>query len=227
MSREEEPLKKPRPRRRGKKRLIALGTLIALAVWLNGPGWRWIGGMVLRSTLEKADMKADFTLSGTLIDGISVDRLSLSGGVIKKLEIGSAGPLYRVRQVIRGELKGVAVDRVDVVIDLNGATKKPEEPKKPFDPQELATTLRKVRALLKPMYLNVADIRFQLVRGEESLVVLDTSGLVHDPGSDDYRLKLGAIAAGAGYAFPTQQTVLHWADESLSVDQFNLTPRLG
>jgi hypothetical protein len=58
-------------------------------------------------------------------------------------------------------------------------------------------------------------------------VVLDSSGLVHDPGSDDYRLRLGAIAAGAGYTFPAQQTILQWDEDKLGIDRFDLTPRLG
>ena len=123
MSRQEETSEEPkrRPRRLGRKLLVALGLLIAGLVWLNGPGWRWLGGIALRRALDKADMAADFELRGTLLGGVRVEELTLSGGVIRKLEIGSAGPLYKVSRVIRGEIEGVAVRRIDAVIDLAAA----------------------------------------------------------------------------------------------------------
>ena len=221
--------KKKRPRRRWRKVLGILFLLfIAGLVWLNGPGWRWLGGIGLRHSLAKADMEADFELKGTLLSGVRVEKLKLSGGVIRKLEIGSAGPLYKVSRVLRGEIEGVAVSRVDAVIDLAAAPPRdPNKPEEPFDPDKLPETLRRIRGILLPMDLSAADFRLQLVRGEENLVTLDTSGFTHAAGSDDFRLKLGALAAGAGYAFAAQETVIHWTEENLSVNQFNLTPRLG
>ena len=229
MSRDEEaPEKKKRPRRKGRKRLAALLIFVAGLFWLNGPGWRWLGGIGLRKGLETAGLKGDFELKGTLVGGIRVEKLVLSGGVIRKLEIGSAGPLYKVSRAIRGEIEGVSVSRIDAVIDLAAAPpKKPDEPDKPFDPQELPAMLRKIRGILLPMDLSAADLRFQLVRGEENLVTLDTSDFSHQPRSDDFRLKLGALAAGEGYAFSAQETVIHWTDENLTLDQFDLTPHLG
>ena len=228
MSRQEETSEEPkrRPRRLGRKLLVALGLLIAGLVWLNGPGWRWLGGIALRRALDKADMAADFELRGTLLGGVRVEELTLSGGVIRKLEIGSAGPLYKVSRVIRGEIEGVAVRRIDAVIDLAAAP--PKDPAKPpFDPKRLPETLRKIRGILLPMDLGAADIRVQLVRGDENLVTLDTTDFSHAPGSDDFRLKLGALAVGAGYAFAAQETVIHWTEEELSLNRFDLTPRLG
>jgi len=231
MSPDEEPPKKEtkRPRRRWRKWLAGLLVFLGLfLLWLNGPGWRWLGGIGLRKGLDKAGLTADFKLTGTLVGGIKVEELSLSGGVIRKLEIGSAGPLYKVTRAIRGEIEGVAVSRIDAVIDLAAAPPKdPTKPDKPFDPNELPAMLRKIRGILLPMNLSAADLRVQVVRGEESLVMLDSSDFKHAPGSDDFRLTLGALAAGAGYAFSAQDTVIHWTNESLAVDHFDISPRLG
>ncbi|WP_193211554.1 translocation/assembly module TamB domain-containing protein [Luteolibacter marinus] len=222
---EAPPIKK---RRRGRKRWWALGIFIALLVWLNGPGWRWIGGIGMRKALAAADMTADFELKGTLLGGIRIEGLSLSGGVIRKLEIGSVGPKYELSRLVRGKLDGVTINRIDAVIDLAAAPPKdPDEPEKPFDPQALGETLRKARKLVLPMELEAADLKFQLVRGEEQLVTLESSDFNHAPGSDDFSLKLGGLAVMGGYAFSAQETHIAWQEERLTLDRFDVTPRLG
>jgi hypothetical protein len=229
MNRDENPPPpEKRRRRRGRKRLIALLLFVGTLLWLNGPGWRWLGGIGLRHVVAKAGFEADFELKGSLVGGIRVERLSLSGGPIRRLEVGSAGPLYQLTRVFRGEIDGVAVERVNAVIDLAA----PPLPKNPqagpgSEPEELPVTLRKIRTLLRPLDLRAADFRFELVRGEESLLRLDHSDFEHRPGSDDYLLRLGQLAAGPGYEFPAQQTRIRWTEESITLDQFRLTPRLG
>ena len=79
--------RKKRPRRRWRKVLGVLLLLLAAGlVWLNGPGWRWLGGIALRHSLAKADLEAEFELKGTLLGGVRVEKLKLSGGVPGKPE---------------------------------------------------------------------------------------------------------------------------------------------
>ena len=229
MSRDEENQDpKNRPRRRGRKRVVALLLCIAALLWLNGPGWRWLGGIGLRHAMAKAGLSAEFELKGTLVGGIRVERLSLSGGPVRKLEIGSAGPLYKLTRALRGEIDGIAVERVHAIIDLAA----PPLPKNPeaspgSEPEELPVTLRRIRGLIRPMDLRAAEFRFELVRGEESLLSLQSSDFIHQPGSDDYLLRLGMLAAGPDYEFPAQESRLRWTEEEISLDQFSLTPRFG
>ncbi len=229
MSSEENAPEPQKRRRRGRKLLVALLLLACLLAWLNGPGWRWLGGIGLRHALGKAQLEGDFELKGTLLGGIRIEGLSLSGGIIRKLEIGSAGPLYEIRRAARGQLDGLKIDRIDAVIDLAAAPEKPAKEKtgQPFDPQTLAETLRKIRSLVVPMDLQAADLTFQLVHGEETLVNLDTSHFSHAPGSDDFRLALGTLAVGPGHELPAQEALLRWTDETLTLDRFDITPRLG
>lgn len=227
MTADGDPTPEKKKRRRGRKRLTALVLVLGGLVWLNGPGWRWLGGIGARQTLKDTGLTADFELKGTLLGGVRVEKLSLHGGPIRKLEIGSVGPLYQLKKIVRGDLDGVAVEKIDAVIDL-AAEPLPSrgEPKKE-EPEDLATTLKKIRKLLLPMDLRAADLRFQLVRGDESLVTLDTSDFSHVPGSEEFRLKLGALAVGPGYAFAAQESVIVWGEERLSLDHFDLTPRFG
>jgi hypothetical protein len=228
MSRDEAMPDPPKRRRRGRKRLFLLFLLLASLVWLNGPGWRWLGGIGLRHALEKAGLAVDFELDGTLLSGIRVERLSLSGGPVRHLEISSAGPLYQFTRALRGEIDGVAVERLSAVIDLAAPPlRKSGGPPSTSEPVELPVTLRKIRTILRPMNLSAAEFRFEIVRGEESLLSLGSSDFEHQPGSDDYRLKLGVLAAAAGYEFPAQETVIRWTEESITLDKFSLTPRLG
>ena len=195
----QEPEKRPRRHRLRKVLGILFLLLLAGLAWLNGPGWRWLGGIGLRKALANADMQADFELKGTLLGGIRVEKLLLSGGIIRKLEIGSAVPIYDFHRLLRKELDGISVNHIEAVIDLAAAPPEdPAKPEEPFDPKKLAETLRTVRSFLIPMELRAADLRFQLARGEENLLTLDSSDFTHAPGSDEFRLKLGTLAAGAG-----------------------------
>ncbi|MCW1886794.1 translocation/assembly module TamB [Luteolibacter flavescens] len=214
-------------RRRGRKSLIALVVISGGLVWLNGPGWRWLGGIGARKALEGSGLTADFDLKGTLLGGIRVERLSVSGGPIRKLEIGSVGPLYQLKKIVRGELDGVAVEKIDAIIDLAADPLPSRGGPKEENPDDLPTTLKKIRAMLLPMDLRAADLRFQLVRGEESLVVLDTSTFSHAPGSDEFRLSLGQLGVTSGYSFEAQESVIVWGENDLSLDRFDVTPRLG
>lgn len=229
MSRDEESQDpKKRPRRRGRKRLVTLLLFLAALLWLNGPGWRWLGGIGLRHAMAKSGLSAEFELKGTLVGGIRVERLSLSGGPLRKLEIGTVSPLYQFSRALRGEIDGLAVERVHAIIDLDA----PPLPKDPdagpdSEPEELPVTLRRIRGLIRPMDLRAAEFRFELVRGEESLLNLQSSDFVHQPGTDEYVLRLGELAAEPGYEFPAQESRIRWTDEELSLDQFRLTPRFG
>ena len=66
-----------------------------------------------------------------------------------------------------------------------------------------------------------------MVRGNESLLTLDTSNFSHAAGSSDFLLELGNLAAGPRYEFPAQTTAIRWTDDNLTLDRFFLTPRLG
>src|SRR5690606_23857026 len=100
---------------------------------------------------------------------------------------------------------------------------------KPKDepPADLSTTLKKVRSILLPLDLGAADLRIQVVRGEENVAVLNSSNFSHAPGSDEFVLKFGEISIGAGYTFAAQQSAIVWKEDGLSLDRFDVTPRLG
>jgi hypothetical protein len=203
-----------------------LVVFIGLLAWLNGPGWRWIGGIAGRQILEKKGLSADYELQGTLLGGIRVESLSLSGGPIRKLEIGVIDPRYELSRVIRGELQGVSVESIDAVIDL-AADPLPSSGESGPPADDLPTTLAKVREMLLPMNLRAADLRFTLVRGAETLVDLGTTTISHEPGSDGFRLDLGRLAVGPGHAFDAQESVIRWTDDQFELDRFFVTPRVG
>jgi hypothetical protein len=221
------PPPEKKKRRRGRKRLIALGLFIAGLVWLNGPGWRWIGEVVAQKALEGSGLTADFELKGTLLGGIKVEKLSISGGPIRKLEIGSVDPRYQLKKIIRGDLDGLAVDKLDLVLDLAAdplpSRGKPKEEKS----QDLSATVTKVRSIILPLDLSAAGLRIQVVRGEEHVAVLNSSNFSHAPGSEEFFLAFGEIAIGAGYAFAAQESKIVWQEDRILLDRFDVTPRMG
>ena len=90
----DEPVKPPK-RRRWLRILLGLVVFfIALLVWLNGPGIRWLGPKVARHFLEKAGMSGDFRLEGSITGGISVAdlRIESADASVKKITLGRATP---------------------------------------------------------------------------------------------------------------------------------------
>ncbi|MDA7615533.1 hypothetical protein N8574_03740, partial [Akkermansiaceae bacterium] len=68
----------PTLRHRWKKRFgILLALLIALGIWANGPGARWAVETTLADQLEKQNLSGDFTVSGSLLDGLSLENIAL------------------------------------------------------------------------------------------------------------------------------------------------------
>jgi hypothetical protein len=221
------PPPEKKKRRRGRKRLAALVLLIAGLMWLNGPGWRWIGEVVAQKALEGSGLTAEFELKGTLLGGARVEHLAVKGGPIKKLEVGSVDPRYQLRRIIRGDLDGLEVEKLDLVIDLAADPLPSRDRPKDEKPADLSTTLKKVRSILMPLDLGAADLRIQVVRGEENVAVLNSSNFSHAPGSEEFVLKFGEISIGAGYTFAAQQSAIVWKEDGLSLDRFDVTPRMG
>ncbi|MCW1923804.1 translocation/assembly module TamB [Luteolibacter arcticus] len=227
MSTDGESPPEKKKRRRGRKRLTALVLFLVGLAWLNGPGWRWLGEIAAQKALEGSGLTADFELKGTLLGGIKVEKLSVSGGPIRKLEIGSVDPRYQWSKIFRGNLDGLAVDKLDLVLDLAAdplpSRGKPKEEKA----QDLSATVKKVRSIILPLDLSAAGLRIQVVRGEENVAVLDSSNFSHLPGSEEFGLAFGEIAIGAGYAFAAQESKIVWQEDRILLDRFDVTPRMG
>ena len=72
----------PRRKRRWRRRFaVAAVVVVAGAVWLNGPGVRWLGRLALGRALPQAGLAGDLRVEGTLLGGLALRDVDLTGGL--------------------------------------------------------------------------------------------------------------------------------------------------
>jgi len=213
-----------------RKRWWTLAVLVGLLVWLDGPGWRWIGGMVAGKVLESRGLDGALELEGRLSGGrIAVRDLRIEGEEgIHVVGLDSLVVEYKLGRVVKGEVERVAADGVHVEIDLAEfppSEEKPEEEES--EPLDLPQLLANLRQRLVPMGIELQDIS-ATIRDDEALVVkLEPTDFLHDPGADEFRLDLGAVEFGPGVRLAAQQSVLAWREGELALDRLGVTPEVG
>ena len=220
------PSAKPK-RRRKLWRWIIPGLVLAGLFWLNGPGLRSIAPRVAARYLEKAGLRGDFKIKGSLIGGLSFADLTIEGdGALARLTIDQVTPEYEWRGLVKGQLKGLEIDGIhaDIVLGLE----KPDEPgKPPLDLKKLVETLRTVRSRVLPVELDLKNITVAATRDGGSWLALAGSRISHQRGSDSIDLELGVITDAEGREWPGRKSTLVWGPDRLTLAQLDPYPGVG
>ncbi len=229
-----ETPKTGKPRRRWKwtrRFLWAALVLLALLVWLNGPGIRWLGPKIASHFMEKSGVRGGFELEGSLSGGISVKNLRLAtDSTLKELKLGSATPFYRVSELVHGRVDGIRIDglHVDLNLDAKSAETKPDtEAKKPFDAKALGETLRTIRGKVLPLAVDLTDISLATTKDGKPFLTLAPSDLHHTPGDSAIRIDLGSLTDATGRAWPAAKSVITWELEKLHLDRIDPLPDIS
>lgn len=210
--------------------LVIAASLSAFVIWFNGPGIRWIGPWVAHRYLDQRGIEAQFHIDGSLTGGISLRDIRISGSAIPlDISAHTVTPIYQIRDALRGRMEGLAIDKLHLVIDLDKPSqpRKPDVEAEPFDPQQLAATLRAVRAQIAPLDLNLTSIRVDVVRGPTPFLSLAPSSLAHRSHSPEFLLQVGQITDPQERVWPAQQTTLRWTDELVHLDRIDPLPGIG
>lgn len=229
---EEATKTKQEPRKRrgclvrlGRLALFALLFLAGLLVWLNGSGMRWLGPKVAGHYLEKAGMSGSLRLGGTLLGGVEVYDLDISGaeGALERLVADRLVTDYRFREVINGKVRGISGKGIHVDIRVVES----EEEKPPTDFAELGKTLGGLREKILPLELELAEVGFSVKKDGKRVVELERSRFSHKSGSDVIALDLGRVIDPEGRFTQKQKAKLVWANEGLTLDKLELLPIAG
>lgn len=211
--------------------LVLFLLLVAALLWLNGPGLRMIAPRVAVHYLEKAGLRGDFSVGGSLTGGLSLSDLHIEGDKeLASLTIDRITPLYEWQGLIRGEVKGLIVDGVHADLRL-GLEKDDEETVKedqpPLDLKKLVETIRTVRGRVLPLQLDLRDVSVSASKQGELAFNLAKSGIVHLPGSSDIHVNLGSIMDATGREWPAQESVVAWGEDDLTIARIDPFPGIS
>lgn len=217
----------PPKKRRKFRRWWILGVLVLGALWLNGPGLRFIAPRLAVRFLEKAGIRGNFKVQGSLTGGISFSDLRIEGDKeLASLTIDSVVPTYQWNGLFKGKLEALAIDGVHADVRL-GLKRKDEQGKTPLDLKKLVATLRSLRSDVIPLKLDVKNITLAAARDGKQELRLAASTLTHLQGSDDLTLNLGVITDAEGREWPAQNAILAWNETNLSVSRIDPFPSVS
>jgi len=228
----EDTPQKPRRPRRWRRRLGMLAIAATLfAVWLNGPGVRWIGGIALRKVLAKQNIAGDFKLRGSILSGLSLDEIHLRGGPVVKLDAETVGVSYRITEIIHGRARSLRIHGLVAVVDLDALPPAKEKEPEPFDPAALAEKIRKgVNTAYKfadPVDIDIRGLAVELRKGETPVFAIGPTSLAHAGHAEPYRFSLGEISHVLRENIPAQKFAIDWSPEHLRIEPFDPLPRLS
>ncbi|MBR01664.1 MAG: hypothetical protein CMO60_12520 [Verrucomicrobiales bacterium] len=220
----------PSPCHRWKKFFGVLFVFVfALGIWANGPGARWAVEAALANHLEKQNLSGDFTVSGSLLDGLSLENIALtSDGLIQKAEASKVALSWSLSSLLSKELREIEI--ADLVIYLDFDAPRPSSPEAPSspaeDPAHLSETLNLVRGFLQPAKITITQMDFK-AKASEMDFGLTLAALKHSPNEEHYRFEDLSITDHLGRTARTQSSTITWNNESISVDQLQILQVLG
>lgn len=206
--------------------LVGLVVLVGLLVWINSPGMRWAGPKVAKHFFEKAKMKGDLRLGGTLLSGVKIYDLDITAaeGALAHVSVDRLETDYRFMEVIKGKVRGVSGEGIRVEMR---SVAKVDEAKPPVDFAALGKTLNGVRGQVLPLVLDLKKVSFLMTKDGKRLVELENSDFSHAAGDEEFHLALGRVIAPDGKFTQKQKAKLVWVEGRLTLDKLELLPIVG
>lgn len=217
---------RPKKRRVRLRRWI-LAALILIGIglfWLNGPGLRYIAPRVVAHFLEKAGIRGNIKVGGSLTGGLSFSDLRIeTDDTLASLTIDSIVPDYQLGALLKGQLQGLTVDGVHA--DLRLGVKKEDEPEKPpLDLKQLVETIRSIRSRVLPVELDLKNISLAATRDGKTELALAPSAIRHLPGSAEIKVDLGVLTDATGRDWEERESIIVWNEDDLTIQRLDPLP---
>lgn len=224
---EESPSPRKRPRWR-KKRWWSFFLLIGLLVWLDGPGWRWLGQRVAAAYLPDMGYDVSFQLEGRLTSGpVRVVGLTLdSETAIHRARVDGLEIRYSLLEAIKGKVEAIEANGIEIEVDLAALPEK-EEPEQDKEPLDLEKTLSDLRERLIPVGIAIEDLQVRIRRGDEAVFSLASTNLHHQSGDSDFRFELGEMRIPGDRSIPAQAPTLSWLPKRYEIDHLALLEEIS
>ncbi len=223
-----------RRKRRWRRRLaVAAVVAVAGAVWLNGPGVRWLGRLALGRALPQAGLAGDLRVEGTILGGLALRDVDLTGGrALQRLKAGEIAVSYRLGELAGGRVRGLRVRDLAAVVELNAAGSAAAEPAPAREPPGLEAVVQQIRdglakghRFVDPLDLDLRGVAVDVRRDGRPVLALGPSDVVHRGAGAPVEVRLGEIVHGGGRTIPAQQFAVSWTPASVEVTPWAPLPR--
>lgn len=211
-----------RKRRRVRALLISSLILLALALWINGPGSRWFLRKTITEQLANRGLEGSTIISGQLWSGYQLEKTSFTGsGSLRSLKLDHLSIRYRLSGLLQKKIDLVETRGMRVSIYPEPSKKEKGDWKHAFE------TLRKLHPLIAPTQIELRDIVLNVHSKERELQEISLESLSHAPGSEAFVLNGFSPGEIFHKPIPKQDLTFNWAESSLSLAQFTIVPELG
>ena len=201
---------------------IILGLSVLGLAWANGPGFRWIVPYLAHPFLERAGLRGDFEITGSVSHGFSISNLQVQGDkALAALRINRLTPNYHLASLVRGRIDGLTLDGAHLDWRLG---MKHERESVPVDLGKWVEELRAARTVLIPVALAFRGVSLSATREGVAVVRLAGSRLRHLGGSDQLTVDLGVLTNSSGREWPAQRVLTDWRPDGLFIPRIDPLP---
>ena len=171
--------------------LVSLGVLTLLLIallagsllWLNGPGFRWLAQKYGPDFLAQNGIEGDFQLSGTLLNGPTIDSINISSETspLKNLQATNLRLDYDIRELKDFKIKSLTAD--SLTLDLDLAQTDPESEKEDEEEDTSAEPLSELLARYRPLAIHpelvIEELNLHVHKGDQNFYRLQEASLSH------------------------------------------------
>lgn len=229
-----DPPKPAKPRARWRRRFLWLGlVLIVGALWLNGPGFRWLGSIGMQKALEKFEFEGEFVLKGRLSSGPSLHDIRLRGPGKTEIEGSELSLRYAPMKLIGGGV--TAVVKSLALRDLRGTVDLPAlqealaaEPEPVPEETEPSEPFRYPWSELPQPQIELQNVDVTVLLPEEETLVIEGFDLATSgAGGSAGHLRWESVKIPGGREFGPVDGGLGYADGDVVLENWQPLPVLA
>ena len=216
---EESPPDSPTPPRKRKwQRWLGVFflLLITLLLWVNFSGASWFLERTLKKQLTEQGLSGDLKVEGQLTSGFTLTDLDFSGDeMITQLKAEELTVNYNLLDALNKEINLVRITSLQLSIDLDKAPESTEEQK---ESPPIGETLNEILPLIRPINLEVTDLRVEVKKGEHQGVI-ELASLTHAKDSPELLLTNLQTEFPQNQGSITESATLVWEEDLLTLDR--------
>lgn len=209
------------------RRLIWLIVILGILGYLiNGLIARKVVNHFLNMSLEDQGMTGSAEIQGTILAGLSVHHLDYTGeeGILK-LSIDKTSVDYKIKDIIKGKIDSLKIEKIIAKIDIAKFKPTPENEDQPE--KDWKETLRSLRPLILQPQITISDLDLTVFNNGKKMASWQLASLQHHPGTDQIELNQWIASNGDNITLPPQDAILEWLENGVTLDRLEIVPDLA